>query len=87
MFLDRPHQLRHFVIVLHLERVIPERMERMELRQLQINRLALINGTGEAPSWAALSALAGRPLRGFAVPGSDCSVFSSFGGRPPMALS
>ena len=46
MLLDRPHQIIHRLIVLHLVGMLPERMERMELGQFQIDNLALLNRAG-----------------------------------------
>ena len=46
VFLDRPHQIVHRLIVLHLVGVLPERMERMKLRHFQIDDFSLFHRTG-----------------------------------------
>ena len=54
--------LSHFFIVLYLERVIPESMERMEIGKFQINQLSLVNGTGRG------GGLGSRRLRDSGLP-------------------
>ena len=46
MFLDRPHQIVHRLIVLHLVGVLPERMERMKLRHFQVDDFSLFHRAG-----------------------------------------
>ena len=46
VFLDRTHQIVHRFIVLHLVGVLPECMERMELRHLQIDDFSLFHRAG-----------------------------------------
>jgi len=46
VFLDRPHQIVHRLIVLHLVGVFPERVERVELRHLQIDDFSLFHRAG-----------------------------------------
>ena len=46
VFLDRPHQIVHRLIVLHLVGVLPERMERMKLRHFQIDDFSLFHRAG-----------------------------------------
>ena len=46
VFLDRPHQIVHRLIVLHLVGVFPERVERMELRHFQIDDFSLFHRAG-----------------------------------------
>ena len=90
VFLDRPHQIIHRLIVLHLVGVLPERMERMKLRHFSDRRFfpsstgrggtsgvggKLISGGGTAAS-----------LTGAALPGFT-ALADLDAGAPPEPVS